>query len=175
MIEFILLFAYSIAGSAGTRTNSRAIFEQTISSRAATNRESTARLECGLASSAAIAGSAGTRTNSRAIFRAIFEQTLSSHAATDRESTARLERGLASSAAGCVCVPCKFAPGELQKKQRHVGAQEQERMDELVGGMANEAGLMADAIKSITGVSAESPGRKEQCQLTSITANIKLL
>ena len=173
MIEFILPFAYSIAGSAGTRTNSRAIFEQTLSSCAATDRKSTARLECGLASSAAIAGSAGTRTNSRAIFRAIFEQTLSSHAATDRESTARLERGLASSAAGGVSAPRKFAPGELQKKRRHVDAQE--RMDELIGGMANEAGLMADAIKSITGVSAESPGRKKQRQLTSITANIKLL
>jgi hypothetical protein len=48
-------------------------------------------------------------------------------------------------------------------------------MDELVGGMVNEAGLMADAIKSITGVSAESPGRKKQRQLNSITANIKLL
>ena len=127
MIEFILPFAYSIAGSAGTRTNSRAIFKQTLSSRAATDRESTARLEC----------------------------------------------GLASSAAGGASGPHKFAPGELQKKRRHVDAQE--RMDELVGGMANEAGLMADAIKSITGVSAESPGRKEQCQLTSITANIKLL
>ena len=32
LIEFILPFAYSIAGSAGTRTNSRAIFEQTLSS-----------------------------------------------------------------------------------------------------------------------------------------------
>ena len=127
MIEFILPFAYSIAGSAGIRTNSRAIFEQTLSSRAATNCESTARLEC----------------------------------------------GLASSAAGGASVPCKFAPGELQKKRRHVDAQE--RMDELVVGMANEAGLMADAIKSITGVSAESPGRKKQHQLTSITANIKLL
>ena len=127
MIEFILSFAYSIAGSAGIRTNSRAIFEQTLSSRAATDRESTARLEC----------------------------------------------GLASSAAGGASVPCKFAPGELQKKQRHVDAQE--RMDELVVGMANKAGLMADAIKSITGVSAESPGRKKQRQLTSITANIKLL
>ena len=127
MIEFILPFAYSIAGSAGTRTNSRAIFKQT----------------------------------------------LSSHAATDRESTARLERGLASSAAGCVSVPRKFTPGELQKKRRHVDAQE--RMDELIGGMANEAGLMADAIKSIMGFSAESPGRKKQHQLTSITANIKLL
>ena len=127
MIEFILPFAYSIAGSAGTRTNSRAIFEQTLSSRAATDRESTARLEC----------------------------------------------GLASSAAGGASVPRKFAPGELQKKQRHVDAQE--RMDELVGGMANEAGLMANAIKSIMGVSAESLGRKKQRQLTSITANIKLL
>jgi hypothetical protein len=58
-------------------------------------------------------------------------------------------------------------------KRRHVDVQE--RMDELVGGMANKAGLMADAIKSITGVSAESPGRKKQRQLTSITANIKLL
>lgn len=48
-------------------------------------------------------------------------------------------------------------------------------MDELVGGMANEAGLMANAIKSIMGVSAESLGRKKQRQLTSITANIKLL
>ena len=48
-------------------------------------------------------------------------------------------------------------------------------MDELVGGMANEAGLMADAIKSITGVNTESPARKKQRQLTSITANIKLL
>jgi hypothetical protein len=48
-------------------------------------------------------------------------------------------------------------------------------MGELVGGMANETGLMADAITSITGVSAESPGRKKQRQLTSITANIKLL
>ena len=47
-------------------------------------------------------------------------------------------------------------------------------MDELVGGMANEAGLMADAIKSIMGVSNKSPGRKKQRQLTSITANIKL-
>jgi hypothetical protein len=127
LIEFILPFAYSIAGSAGTRTNIRAIFEQTLSSRAA----------------------------------------------TDRESTARLERGLASSAAGGASVPRKFAPGELQKKRRHVDAQE--RMDELVGGMVNEAGLMADAIKSITAVNAESPGRKKQRQLTSITANIKLL
>ncbi len=127
MIEFILPFAYSIAGSTGTRTNSRAIFKQTLSSRAATNRK----------------------------------------------STARLERGLASSAAGGVSVPCKFAPEEIQKKRRHVDAQE--RMDELVGGMANEAGLMADAFKSITGVSAESSGRKKQRQLTSITANIKLL
>ena len=48
-------------------------------------------------------------------------------------------------------------------------------MDELVGGMANEAGLMADAIKSITGVNTESPARKKQRQLTSITANIKVL
>ena len=127
MIEFILPFAYSIAGSAGTRTNSRAIFEQTLSARAA----------------------------------------------TDRESTARLEHGPASSAAGGVSVPHKFAPGELQKKRRHVDAQE--HIDELIGGMANEAGLMADAIKSITGVSAESLGRKKQRQLTSITANIKLL
>ena len=38
-------------------------------------------------------------------------------------------------------------------------------MDELIGGMANEAGLMA----------TESPARKKQCQLTSITANIKVL
>ena len=127
MIEFILPFAYSIAGSAGTRTNSRAIFEQTLSSRAATDRKSTARLEC----------------------------------------------GLASSAVGGASAPRKFAPGELQKKRRHVDAQE--RMDELIGGMANEAGLMANAIKSIRGVSAESPGRKRQRQLTSITANIKLL
>jgi len=98
---------------------------------------------------------------------------LSSHAATDRESTARLECGLVSSAAGGASVPCKFAPGQLQKKRRHIDAQE--CMDELIGGMANEAGHMADAIKSIMGVSAESPGRKKQCQLTSITANIKLL
>jgi len=105
--------------------------------------------------------------------RAIFEQTLSSRAATDRESTAGLECDLASSAAGGASVPHKFAPGELQKKRRHVDAQE--HMDELVGGMANEAGLMADAIKSITGVSNKSPGRKKQRQLTSITANIKLL
>ena len=105
--------------------------------------------------------------------RAIFEQTLSSHAATNHKSTARLECGLASSAAGGASVPCKFAPGELQKKQRHVDMQE--RMDELIGGTANEAGLMANAIKSITGVSAESLGRKKQHQLTSITANIKLL
>ena len=47
-------------------------------------------------------------------------------------------------------------------------------MDELVGGMANKAGIMADAIKSITGVNAESTGKKKQRQLTSITANIKL-
>jgi len=127
LIEFILPFAYSFAGSAGTRMNGRAIFEQTLSSRAATDRESTAGLEC----------------------------------------------DLASSAAGGASVPHKFAPGELQKKRRHVDAQE--HMDELVGGMANEAGLMADAIKSITGVSNKSPGRKKQRQLTSITANIKLL
>jgi hypothetical protein len=127
LIEFILPFAYSIAGSEGTRRNSRAIFEQMLSSRAATDRKSTARLEC----------------------------------------------GLASSAAGGASVPRKFAPGELQKKRRHIDAQE--RMDELIGGMANEAGLMADAIKSIKGVGAESPGRKKQRQLTSITANIKLL
>ena len=91
--------------------------------------------------------------------RAIFEQKLSSHAATNHKSTARLECGLASSAAGGASVPCKFAPGELQKKQRHVDMQE--CMDELIGGMANEAGLMADAIKSIAGVSAESPGEEE--------------
>ena len=62
---------------------------------------------------------------------------LSSRAATDRESTARLECGLASSAAGGASVPHKFAPGELQKKRRHVDAQE--RMDELVGGTRIES------------------------------------
>ena len=48
-------------------------------------------------------------------------------------------------------------------------------MDEIVGGMVNKTDLTADAIKSITGVSIESPGKKKQRQLTSITANIKLL
>jgi len=105
--------------------------------------------------------------------RAISKQTLLSRAATDRESTARLERGLASSAAGGASVPRKFAPGELQKKRRHVDAQE--RMDELVGGMANEAGLMADAIKSITSGKSESPTKKRQHQINSITANLAML
>ena len=95
------------------------------------------------------------------------------HDAADRKSSDRLERDLASSAASGASVTCKFAPGELQKKQRHVDAQD--HMDDLVGGMMNKAGLMADAIKSITGVSAESPGTKKQSQLTSITANFKLL
>jgi len=54
-------------------------------------------------------------------------------AATDRGSTARLECGLTSSAAGGASVPRKFAPGELQKKRRHIDVQE--CMDELVGGM----------------------------------------
>jgi hypothetical protein len=48
-------------------------------------------------------------------------------------------------------------------------------LSKLLTRQLMKAGLMADANKSITGVSAESPGRKKQCQLTSITANIKLL
>ena len=47
--------------------------------------------------------------------------------------------------------------------------------NELIRGMVSKTGHMADAIKLIYGVSAESPSKKKQRQLTSITSNIKLL
>ena len=102
----------------------------------------------------------------------LFESSQASKAAAERDK-ADLEREQAASAASGAAVPRKFAPGEAKKNKRNDDAQE--RMDNLLGGMMDEANLMADAIKSLTGVNAESPARKKQRQLTSITANIKLL
>ncbi len=48
-------------------------------------------------------------------------------------------------------------------------------MDNLVNGMMSEAGLMAEAIKSISAPTAESPTKKRQRQIASITENLKLL
>lgn len=102
----------------------------------------------------------------------LFESSQASKAAAERDK-ADLEREQAASAASGAAVPRKFAPGEAKKNKRNDDAQE--RMDNLLGGMMDEANLMADAIKSITSGNAESPTKKRQRQINSITANLAML
>jgi hypothetical protein len=114
-------------------------------------------------------GGANGRSNSRATL----ERDLAEAAGIDRAGRVVLKQGTASSAAGGISAPSQFTPGELAKKSRHVDAQD--RMDNLVNGMMSEAGLMAEAIKSISAPTAESPTKKRQRQIASITENLKLL
>ena len=102
----------------------------------------------------------------------LFESSQASKAAAERDK-ADLEREQAASAASGAAVPRKFAPGEAKKNKRNDDAQE--RMDNLLGGMMDEANLMADAIKSITSGNAELPTKKRQRQINSITANLAML
>ena len=102
----------------------------------------------------------------------LFESSQASKAAAERDK-ADLEREQAASAASGAAVPRKFAPGEAKKNKRNDDAQE--RMDNLLGGMMDEANLMADAIKSITSGNAESPTKERQRQINSVTANLAML
>jgi hypothetical protein len=114
------------------------------------------------------AGNDQVRKNSRKLF----ESSQASKAAAERNK-ADLEREQAASAASGAAVPRKFAPGEAKKNKRNADAQE--RMDNLLGGMMDEANLMADAIKSITSGNKESPTKKRQRQINEITANLAML
>jgi hypothetical protein len=67
----------------------------------------------------------------------------------------------------------QFAPGEAKKKKRHLDAQD--CMEDLVEGMMSKAGVMADAIKSISSTNIESPTKKRQRQIKSITKNLVML
>jgi hypothetical protein len=114
-------------------------------------------------------GGANGRSNSRATI----ERDLAKAAGTDCAVRVVLEQSIAFSAAGGISAPSQFVPGELAKKCRHVDAQD--RMDDLVNGMMSEAGLMAEAIRSISAPTPESPTKKRQRQITSIMENLKLL
>ena len=48
-------------------------------------------------------------------------------------------------------------------------------MDNLFGGMMSEASMMANAIKSISSANLESPTKKRQRQIKSITKNLIML
>lgn len=114
------------------------------------------------------AGNDQVRKNSRKLF----ESSQASKAAAERDK-ADLEREQAASAAMGAAVPRKFAPGEAKKNKRNADAQK--CMDNLLGGMMDEANLMADAIKSITSGNKESPTKKRQRQINEITANLAML
>jgi hypothetical protein len=105
------------------------------------------------------AGNDQVRKNSRKLF----ESSQASKAAAERDK-ADHEREQAASAASGAAVPRKFAPGKAKKNKRNADAQE--RMDNLLGRMMDEANLMADAIKLITSGNKESPTK---------TANLAML
>jgi hypothetical protein len=48
-------------------------------------------------------------------------------------------------------------------------------MDDLVGGMMSKASMMANAIKSNSSANFESPTKKRQHQIKSITKNLVML
>ena len=115
---------------------------------------------------------AGGNDQVRKNCRKLFESSQASSAAAERDKD-DLERELAASAASGAAVPRKFAPGKAKKNKRNADAQD--CMDNLLGGMMDEANLMADAIKSITSGNSESPTKKRQRQINSITANLDML